>query len=109
MSELSSRACQDCGGQSFDLHGRQNEEAPVVDDVLQIARLLFGVTSNPPVARRDLPGGSGPQEGGQNLAIAGFDEGPEVRAGRNTASDKTETTDGGTRRPACRAVDQSKG
>src|SRR5438552_1782462 len=43
MSELSSRACQDCGGQSFDLHGRQNEEAPVVDDVLQIARLLFGV------------------------------------------------------------------
>ena len=54
MSELSSRACQDCGGQSFDLHGRQNEEAPVVDDVLQIARLLFGVPSNPPV-RGELP------------------------------------------------------
>src|SRR5206468_8009043 len=60
MSELASRACQDCGGQSFDLHGRQNEEAPVVDDVLQIARLLFGVPSNPPVARRDLPCGTGP-------------------------------------------------
>src|SRR2546428_12832873 len=93
MSELSSRACQDGGGQSFNLHGRQNEEAPVVDDQLQIARLLFGVPSNTPVARRDLPCGAGPQEAGRSGASAGFDEVAEMSADRETAYELMYTLD----------------
>src|SRR5213593_1703329 len=106
VRKLSSRARQDRGSESFDVNGRENEETPVVDDVLQITRALFRVPSNPLVARRDFPCRTGPQQASQNLAIAGFDEVPEMSVERNTAAEIMETFDELTPQPAVGCIHQ---
>ena len=107
LKKLSSRASQNCGSESFDVNGRQNEETSIVDDVLQIARALLPVPANPLVARRDLPRRTGPQQARQNLAMAGFDEIPQMSADGDAAAEIMKPLHELTPQPAVGGVHQS--
>src|SRR5713101_7311846 len=53
---------QDLARQPFDSYPRQNQEASVVDDPLQVALPLLVTPADPKVPGLHLPGGRGPQE-----------------------------------------------
>src|SRR2546428_6520161 len=87
VDDLAGGARQNGRCQSLHAHPRQNQEAAVVDDILQVPSALGRVPTNPLIAGGHRPGWTRPPKASEYLTGSGLDRSEEHTSELQSRSD----------------------